>query len=84
MAGAENVRSSDFLSFFRERERLLFSFPANPTLGSLQDEKESRSTRRGLRVGIRFNEFRQTLRCRGFILLGFYTLFKYFIMFWLV
>ena len=31
-----------------------------------------------------FREFRQTLRGRGFILLGFYTLFKYFIMFWLI
>ena len=31
-----------------------------------------------------FGSFRQTPRGRGFILLGFYTLFKCFIMFWLV
>ena len=31
-----------------------------------------------------FREFRQTMRGRGFILLGFYTLFKCFIMFRLV
>ena len=51
--------SLGFLSFFLERERLLSSFPANPTVGSLRDEKESCSTRRGLRVGTRFKEFRQ-------------------------
>ena len=31
-----------------------------------------------------FGSFRQTSRGRGFILLGFYTLFKYFIMFGLI
>ena len=31
--------------------------------------------------GLRFREFRQTPRGRGFIVLGFYTLFKCFIMF---
>ena len=65
-----------FLSFFLERERLLSSFPANPTVGSLRDKKESCSTRRGLRMGTGFREFSQTPRGRGFILLGFYSLFK--------
>ena len=43
----------------------------NPTVGSLQDKKDSCSTRRGLRVGTRFKEFPQTPRGRGFSLLGF-------------
>ena len=41
------------------------------TVGISRDKKESHSTRRGLRVGSGFRSFRQTLRCRGFILLGF-------------
>ena len=44
--------------------------------GSLQDEKESCSTWRDLRVGTGFEEFQQTLRGSGFSLLGFYALFK--------
>ena len=50
----------------------------NPTVGSFRDEKESCSTRRDLRVGTGFEEFRQTPRGKSFILLGFYTLFKCF------
>ena len=33
-----------FFEFFLERERLLSSFPADPTVGSLRDKKESCST----------------------------------------
>ena len=65
---------------FRE-ERLFYKISGDPTVGSLRDKKESCSTRRGLCVGTRFKEFPQTPRGRGFILLGFYTLFKCFIMF---
>ena len=43
-----------------ERERLLSKISRYPTVGSLRDKKESCSTRRGLRVGIGFKEFRQT------------------------
>ena len=70
-----------FFEFFLERERLLSSFPADPTVGSLRDKKESCSTRRGLRVDTGFEEFPQTPRGSGFSLLGFYTLFKCFSMF---
>ena len=59
-----------------ERERFLSRISINPTVGSLRDEKESYSTRRGLRVGTGFKEFRQTPWDRGFSLLGFYSLFK--------
>ena len=55
-----NSSSLGFLSFFLERERLLTSFPANPTVGSRRDKKASCSTQRGLRVGIGFKDFRQT------------------------
>ena len=51
---------------------------SSPVIGSLRDKKGSCSTWRGLRVGTRFREFSQTPRCRGFSLLGFYSLFKYF------
>ena len=50
----------------------------DPTIGGLRDKKKNCSTRRGLRVGTRFREFIQTPRGRGFSLLGFYSLFKYF------
>ena len=63
---------------------LLSKFSANLTVRILRDKKESCYTQRGLRVGSSFREFRQTPRGRGFILLGFYTLFKCFIMFRLV
>ena len=54
LAEAENGRIS------LERERLLSRIPANPTVGSLWDKKESCSTQRRLRVGTEFKEFRQT------------------------
>ena len=65
--------------FKRERERALFSINTrDPTVGSIRDKKKNCSTRRGLRVATRFREFSQTPRGRGFSLLGFYSLFKYF------
>ena len=67
-----------FEFFFLERERLLSIFSANPIVGSLRNKKESCSTRRGFRLGTGFREFPQTLRDRGFSLLGFYSFFKYF------
>ena len=45
--------------FLRERE-LLSRIVGDPTVGSRRDEKESYSTRRGLRVSTGFKEFRQT------------------------
>ena len=51
----------------------------DPTVGSRRSKKESCSTRRDLSVGTGFEEFRQTSRGRGFSLLGFYFLFKYFV-----
>ena len=60
---------------------LLYRFTGDPTVEILRAKKESCSTQRGLHVDSDFREFRQTLRGRGFILLGFYTLFKCFIMF---
>ena len=50
---------SRFGFYFLEREPLLSSFPANPTVDSLRDKKESCSTRRGLLVGTGFKEVRQ-------------------------
>ena len=41
------------------------------TVDGFRENKESCSTRKGLRVGTRFKEFRQTPRGRGFSLLGF-------------
>ena len=62
-----------------ERERALLSRNTrDPTVGGLQDKKENCSTRRGLSVGTGFKEFSQTLRGRGFSLLGFIPSFKYF------
>ena len=58
---------------------LLSRISGNSTVGGLRDEKEGCSTQRDLRVGIRFEEFRQTPRGRGFSLLGFHSLFKYFV-----
>ena len=57
---------------------LLSKISGDPTVGSLRDKKESCSRRKGIRVGTRFKEFRQTPRGRSFSLLGFYSLFKYF------
>ena len=45
---------------FRERERLLSKNTGDPTVSNLRDKKESCSMRKGLRVGTRFKEFRQT------------------------
>ena len=69
---------TDFGRISLEREKLLSKISRDPTIGSLRDKKENYSTRRGLRVGTGFREFSQTLRGRGFSLLGFYSLFKYF------
>ena len=49
--------------------QLLSRIPANRTFGFLRDKKESCSTQGELRVGTDFEEFRQTPRDRGFILL---------------
>ena len=68
----------------RERESLLFKIPDDPTVESLRSKKEGCSTRRGLRVGSDFREFRQTPRGRAFFLLAFYTFFKCYKMFRLV
>ena len=73
------MRSSSFRIFFLEIEKLLSKFPADPTVKILRDKKESCSTRRGLSVGSGFREFRQTPKGRGFSLLGFYSLFNYFV-----
>ena len=43
-----------------EREKLLSKISRDQTVGSLRDKKRSCSTRRGLRVGTGFKEFRQT------------------------
>ena len=64
--------------FFLEREPLLSSFPANPTVGGLRGEKGKRSTQNRLRVDSGFSEFLQTPRGRIFSLLGFYSHFKCF------
>ena len=63
----------------RERESLISKILGNPTVRILRDKKESCSTQGGLRVGSGFREFLQTPRGRGFSLLGFYSLFKYFV-----
>ena len=57
--------------FFRERVVLLSRIVGDPTISGFRGKKESCSTRKGLRVGTRFKEFRQTPRGRGFSLLGF-------------
>ena len=56
----------------------------DPTVGSLRDKKENCSIRRGLRVGTGFKEFPQTLRGRGFSLLGFILCLRTMLMFELV
>ena len=60
---------------------LLSRFTGDSAIEILRAKKESCSTRKGLRVDSGFREFRQTPIGRRFILLGFYTLFKCFIMF---
>ena len=66
-------------AFFLREKELLSRIVGDPTVCNRQDEKESCSTLRGLRVGIGFEEFQQTPRCRGFSLHGFYSSFKYFV-----
>ena len=66
------------LGDFKRERALLSKNTGDSTVGSLRDKKENFSTRRGLRVGTIFREFSQTPRGRGFSLLGFYSLFKYF------
>ena len=46
--------------FSRESVFLLSRFLNDPTVDSLRGKKENCSTRRGLRMGTRFKEFRQT------------------------
>ena len=58
---------------------LLSRIVGDPTIEILRAKKKSCSTRRDLRVGVGFEEFRQTPRGKGFSLLGFYSLFKYFV-----
>ena len=55
----KNAGEQQFVIFevFLERERLLSSFPINPTVGNLRDKKESCSTRSRLRVDTGFEEF---------------------------
>ena len=50
----ESIR---FSIFVLEREPLLSSFSANPTVGSLRDKKESCSIRSRLHVDTGFEEF---------------------------
>ena len=64
-----------------EIEKLLSKISRYPTVSSLRDKKENCSTWSGLCVGTGFVSFRQNPRGKGFSLLGFYTLFKYFSMF---
>ena len=49
--------------------KLLSKIPVDRTVEFLLDKKESGSTHRGLRMGTDFEEFRQNMRGRGFILL---------------
>ena len=58
---------------------LLSKISRDLTVGSRRDKKQNCSTQRGLRVDSGFREFRQTPRGSGFSLLGFYSLFKYFV-----
>ena len=46
------------LIFLVRKSFLLSRNTGDPTVGSLRDKKESCSTRRGLRVGTGFEEFR--------------------------
>ena len=63
---------------------LLSRNTGDPTVDGFRDKKESCSTRKGLRVGTRFKEFRQTPRGRGFSLLGFILCLRTMLMFELV
>ena len=48
------------LIFWRESVFLISKFLRDPIVGGLRGKKESCSTQKGLRVGTRFKEFRQT------------------------
>ena len=63
---------------------LLSRNKGDPTVDGFRDKKESCSTRKGLRMGTRFKEFRQTPRGRGFSLLGFILCLRYMLMLELV
>ena len=76
-AGRVFLGAADF-PFFLEREPLLSSFPANPTVGGLRGEKGKRSTRNKLRVDSGFSEFLQTPRGRISPYLGFIPIIKCF------
>ena len=56
----ERRKSAVAVGFFLRERELLSRIVGDPIVGSRRDEKESCSTRRCLRVGTRFKEFRQT------------------------
>ena len=58
LEGEVAVRSN--VTFYSEKVRLFFKFPANPTVGIRRDKKQSRSTHRDLLVGTGFVSFQQT------------------------
>ena len=58
---------------------LLSRIVSDPTVEILRAKKESCSMRSEQRVGTGFGSFQQTPCGRGFSLLGFYSLFKFFV-----
>ena len=56
----KRVAVSEGFDMFREKVPLLSKIPGDRIDGILRAKKESRSTRRGKRVGTDFLEFRQT------------------------
>ena len=63
---------------------LLSRILGDPTVGGFRGKKESCSKRKGLRMGTRFKEFRQTPRGRGISLFGFILCLRTMMMFELV
>ena len=63
---------------------LLSRISEDSTVSGLRGKKESCSTRKGLHVGTKFKEFRQTPRGRGFSLFGFILYLRTMLMFELV
>ena len=59
-AGEKTAYSGWICDFLLEREHILSKIPGNRTVEILRSKRESRSTRRGQRVGTGFLEFRQT------------------------
>ena len=59
VAGREEMQWLDLRFLEREREHLLSRFPVIRTVGSRRNKKQSRSTRRGLRVDSDLVEFRK-------------------------